>query len=160
MGKTFFFHSQRSFIENFHIQIFNNTILRNITEKGNFIFNIIGQRKFGTADDNVRLNSEGLKVFDRILSRFGLHFSGAAQIRDQCYMNQHTVFAADIMLELTNRFKEWLTFNIADGAADLNDRNFRRFILVIPVETALDRIGYVRNDLYGIAAEIAAAFCG
>ena len=39
-------------------------------------------------------------------------------------MDQHTVFTADLMLELTDRFQEWLTFNIAYSTADFNDRNF------------------------------------
>ena len=74
-------------------------------------------------------------------------------------MNQHAVFAADVVLELTNGFKKWLAFNIADGAADFNNSNFGRFVLVIMVKTALDGVGNMRDNLNGIAPEIASAFC-
>ena len=44
MCQAFFFHSKGSFIENIHVQVFNNTICRNITEKGNFVFDVIAYR--------------------------------------------------------------------------------------------------------------------
>ena len=74
-------------------------------------------------------------------------------------MNQHAVFTADVVLELTNGFKKWLAFNIADGTADFNNSDFGRFVLVIMVKTALDGVGNMRDNLNGIAPEIASAFC-
>ena len=75
-------------------------------------------------------------------------------------MNQHTIFAADIVLELTDRFKKRLAFDIADSAADLDNCDFRLLILLIPIETAFDCIGDMRDNLDSVAAEIAPAFCG
>lgn len=57
MGQMLFFHSKGRFIKDFHIQIFNNTILRNIAEQRNLIFDFIRQRKFRPAYDHIRLDS-------------------------------------------------------------------------------------------------------
>ena len=73
------------------------------------------------AYNNIRLDSHTLQLFDRSLGWFGLHFTGCFQVRNQCDMDQDCIFMTDFMLELTDRLKERLTFNITDCTAGLYD---------------------------------------
>ena len=72
-------------------------------------------------------------------------------------MNQNRVFFADFMLKLTDGLQERLAFDIADRAADFDDGNSCLFIRKIPVKTALDLIGDMRDNLNGSAAVITTA---
>ena len=65
---------------------------------------------------------------------------------------------SDIVLELTDGFQERLTFDIADRTADFDDRNAGFVRCEITVETALDLIGDMWDNLYRSSAEISAAF--
>ena len=150
------FHGKRCFIQIFHIQVLKNMLFRNITEQSNLVLDAFFQRKLGTAYNNIRLDSHTLQLFDRSLGWFGLHFAGCFQIRDQCDMDQDRIFMTNFMLELTDRLKEWLTFNITDCTAGLNDGDMHIFGCVIPIKSAFDFVGNVRNDLNGSAAVIAA----
>ena len=58
---------------------------------------------FGTADDDIRLDTHSLKFFYTCLCRFRLKFTGSLDIRDQCHMDQDRIFVSDLMLELTDR---------------------------------------------------------
>ncbi len=62
------------------------------------------------------------------------------------------------MLELTDGFQERLAFDIANCSTDFDDGNFRILRSVFPVETALDLIGDMWDNLYSLSAEISAAF--
>ena len=72
-------------------------------------------------------------------------------------MNQNSILSADFMLELTNRFQERLAFDITDCTTDFNDCNTHIRVCEIAVETTLDFIRNVWNDLNGTSAIIAAA---
>ena len=73
-------------------------------------------------------------------------------------MDKNDIFTSLFVLELADRFEERLAFDISYGTADLNDGDFRIFCNRITVETALDFIGDVRDDLDRPAAEISPPF--
>ena len=73
-------------------------------------------------------------------------------------MNEDTVLMSDFVLELTEGFQEWLTFNISGGSANFNNGYFCLRGIFIMIKTTLDFVGYMRDNLYSIAAEISAAF--
>ena len=75
-------------------------------------------------------------------------------------MNQHAVLAADFMLELTDRFQKWLTFDISDSTANFNDSDFGFTGSRVPIKTALNGIGDMRNNLNSTAAVITTSFAG
>ena len=62
------------------------------------------------------------------------------------------------MLELTNCLQKWLALNVTDSSANFNDGNVRIIGSKIPIETALDFIGDMRNNLYSPSAIVTAAF--
>ena len=73
-------------------------------------------------------------------------------------MDQNGIFVSDFVLELTDGFQEWLAFDITDRTTDLDNGDPCFLIGEVAVKTALDLIGDMRNDLYGTAAVITAAF--
>src|SRR5712691_13040232 len=89
-----------------------------------------------------------------MLGRLGLQLAGRGDPRHQGQMHVAYPLAAELVAELTNRFEKRQAFDVADGAADLAQHK----ILVSEVggDELLNRIGDVRDDLYG-RAEIFAA---
>ena len=73
-------------------------------------------------------------------------------------MDQDGVFTAYFMLELTDGFQERLALYITHGTAHLDDGDPCFLIRKIPVKTAFDLIGNMRDNLYGSAAIIPAPF--
>ena len=131
--------------------------IRYITEQSNLILDTLIERMLAATYDNVRLDTHSLQLFYTGLGRLGFHFLRSTQIRNQSYMNQNSIFSADFMLELTNRLQERLAFDITDCTTDFNDCNTHIRVCEIAVETTLDFIRNVWNDLNGTSAIIAAA---
>ena len=73
-------------------------------------------------------------------------------------MDQNNVLASFLVLELTNRLKERLAFDISDGSAYFNNGNFCIFSRWIAIETGLDLVCDVRDNLYSSSAEISTTF--
>ena len=73
-------------------------------------------------------------------------------------MNVDRVFARQFVLELADRLEERQAFDVADGAADLDQHEI--IFVVAGEDEFLDRVGDVRNHLNGRAEIIAAAFLG
>ena len=129
-----------------------------VTEQGNFILHFHAQRIFGAAYDDIRLDSHALELLDTGLGRLGLHLLGSAQIWNEGNVDENNVFPSLLMLELADRLEERLAFDITHRTADFNDGDLRVFRCRISVETALDFICDMGNDLDSASAEIPAAF--
>jgi len=112
----------------------------------------------GPTYDDIRLNTDSLQLFYARLRRFCFHFTGSFQIWNQGNVDQNGVLVSDVMLELADCLQKRLALDIADGSADLNDGNTLLVYFFSAVETALDFVCNVRNDLYGASAEITVAF--
>ncbi|SCH06300.1 Uncharacterised protein [uncultured Clostridium sp.] len=150
-------HSQRSLVEILHIQVLKHMGAGHITEQGNFVLQMVVQRMFAPADDNIRPDPHTLQILHRSLGRLGLQLAGRLNIRNQGHMNQNRVLMAHIVLELTDRLQKRLTLNIADGAAHLNDGNMGLILIEIAVKTALNFVGNMGDNLHRASAVIAAA---
>lgn len=71
-------------------------------------------------------------------------------------MNQNCVFMADVVLKLSDCLEKRLALDVTYRAANLNDRDLCLVGRIIAVETALDFIRDVWDDLHRAAAVIAA----
>ena len=98
-----FFQHQRNFIERLGIQILQHVFFLHVTEQRDLLFHVIIQRIIGAADQNIRPDSHALQTLDAHLRRFGLHFPGRLQIRDQCHLDHDRIFPSDFGLELPDR---------------------------------------------------------
>ncbi len=73
-------------------------------------------------------------------------------------MDQDGVLMSDFMLKLTDGFQKRLAFHISDRPAYFDNGNVRVFRGKIPVKTAFDLVGNMRNYLNCPASVIAPAF--
>ena len=73
-------------------------------------------------------------------------------------MNIDGVFARQVVLDLSDRFEERQSLDIADSAADLTQHEVKAVIVV--EDEVLDGVGYVRNHLDGRAEVVAASLLG
>ena len=129
-------------------------ICRKITEQGNFVLHAIIERIFGTAYDDIRLDSHSLKFLYAGLGRFCLHLLRCFQIRNQGYMDQNHILRSAFMLKLTNGFEERLAFDVTDCTTNFNDGDLCISSSGIPVKTAFDLVRDMWDDLYCSSAEI------
>ena len=158
LRKMLFLHGERSLVQILYIQILEDMVRRQVAEQRDLVLHCCVQRIFRAAHDDVRLDSHSLEFFYTGLRRFCLHFLGGAQIGDQRDMDQNHVLASLLMLELADGLKERLALDIADGSTHLDDGDLRVLGRRIAVETALDLICDVRDDLHCASAEISAPF--
>ena len=71
-------------------------------------------------------------------------------------MYENGIFMTNLMLELSDCFKEWLTFNISNGSTNLDNCDMGVFRSEVPIETTLYFICNMRNDLNSSSAIITA----
>ena len=71
-------------------------------------------------------------------------------------MNIHHVFGAFVHFHLANRFGERQRFDVADGAADFDNRHVGVVFGGVGTNAIFDFVGDMRDDLHGVAQIIAA----
>ena len=97
----------------------NDGAFAHITKQRDFAFLAFGYRAITTAQQNIRLNTDGAQFLNRVLRRFGLHLSRRRNIRQQSQVNINAMTAWQVIAQLTNGLKKRQTFNIANRAANL-----------------------------------------
>lgn len=89
-----------------------------------------------------------------MLGRLGLQLTGGGDVRHQGEVHEHGLFGATLGAHLADRFQERQRLDVADGAADLDQRH------VEPggglVDATADLVGDMRDHLHGGAQVIAA----
>ena len=68
------FHGQRRFVEVFHIQVLKHMGDGDITEQGNFVFDVLADGDFAAAHDDVRLDAHSLQLLYAGLGRLCFQF--------------------------------------------------------------------------------------
>jgi hypothetical protein len=160
LSQTLLLHLQRNLIKHLAVQILQYMGSRHITEQADLLPHMGIQRIFGTTYQNIRLESQSLHSLYTGLSGLGLHFTGGFQIGNQSHMNQTGVLLTYIVLELTDGLQERLAFDIAYGTAYLDNGNLRLIIIfvgIVAVETVLDLVGDMGDNLYSASAVITSA---
>ena len=126
-----------------------------IAEQGNLATLLFGKRLLGPAQQDIRLNADGLKFLDRMLRRFCFQLSRRGNIGDQRDMEEAGPLAPEFVAKLAYRFEKRKRFDVTHRAADLADDEI--LVFVVGKHEVLDGIGHVRNDLDRRAEIIAAA---
>ena len=148
LGEILLLHGKRRLVEIFNVKILKYIAVRHVTEQRDLVLETLIERMLGTADDNIRLDTHSLQLFDARLRRLCLKLAGCLDIWNQCYMNEDGILVPYFMLELTDCLEERLALDVADGTADFNDGNVCLLGSKVPVEAALDLVCDVRDDLY------------
>ena len=105
--------------------------------------------------EDVGLDADLPQLADRVLRRLGLQLAGRLQVRHQRQVDVEAVLLADVERELADGLQERLALDVADRAADLGDHHVDVGVGQL-ADAALDLVGDVRNDLHGLAQELAA----
>src|SRR5690606_20641913 len=117
---------------------------------------VVGDRVIGARQDHLRLDAQAAKLADAVLRRLGLQFAGGADVRQEGDVDVERLVAPDVGAKLADRLKEWLTLDVPDRPADLDDHHVRLRFLADERDPALDLVGDVRDHL-DRAAEIVPA---
>ena len=114
-------HHERHLVDELRIGILQYMVRRHITEEADLLPDILRNRIFGTADENIRLKTESLELTYAHLRRLRLQLLGRMQVRNQRDVNHDGILMTDLLLELTNRLEERLGLDITDRTTDLDD---------------------------------------
>ena len=109
----------------------------------------------GTADQHVRLHTDGAQLLDRMLGRLGLGLAGSGDVRHQGQVHEHGALGAKLDAQLAGCLEERLGLDVAHGAADLDHGHVG--IAGALDHAALDLVGDVRDHLDGGAQVVTAA---
>ncbi|CFJ41839.1 Uncharacterised protein [Mycobacterium tuberculosis] len=93
---------QRNVIQGFGIRTFDHRFFVDVTEQGQLILHFLCHRLLSTGHNHVWLDTQTAQFFYAMLSRFGFHFTSCLDVRYQCHVNVHHVFATNVTLNLTN----------------------------------------------------------
>ena len=77
------------------------------------------------AEDDVGLDADGKQFLDAVLGGLGFVLTGGLEVGHQRQMDVQAVVAAQLGLELADGFQEGQAFDVAHGAADLDDGHVR-----------------------------------
>ncbi len=110
----------------------------------------------GAAEQNVRLNADRAQLLHRMLRGLRLQFARARNVRQQREVDINAVMRRQVVLELPDRFEEGQALDVADRAADLDQREID--VVVAFEHEFLDGVRDMRNDLDRRAEIVAAPF--
>ena len=89
-----------------------------------------------------------------MLGGLGLHFASRSDIGDVGQVDAQAVLP-ELPLELSYAFEEGEGFDIADGTTDLGDDEVVLLLEAKELDVALDLVGDMGDDLYGLAEVVA-----
>ena len=146
------------FVNRIHIAGGDDAFRRDIAEQADLLLNVLREGTLGTAEQNIRLDSERTQFFHAVLGGLCLHLLRGGDPRHQSDVDEDGVFATDFMPHLPDGLNEWQGFDIAHGAANLNDHHID--IGRDAAHGSLYFIGDMGNHLDGFAEIITAPFAG
>ena len=97
---------------------------RDVGEQRDLAAVAVRDRAVGAAQHDVRLDADFAQFLHRVLRRLGLHLAGCRDVRHQRQMDVADVVAAERDADLPDRLEERQRLDVADGAADFDDRDF------------------------------------
>ena len=155
--------AHRHAVDRVHVERRDHRVRPQVAEQRDFSPFVVGDRAVGTADQHVRLDADVQQFLHRMLRRLGLQLAGRLDVRHQRQMHEHRPLRPQLVAELADRFQERQALDVADGAADLDQREIHRPAAVVqrlPGDRVLDRVGDVRDHLHGRAEIVAAPLLG
>ena len=149
------FKGEWQFVDVGDIACANDCALFHVAEGGDLAAHLAGQRAFGAAEQDVRLDADGEHLLDGVLRGLGLELLSCGDPRDKRDVDEEGVIASQVLAHLADGFEEGQRLDVADGAADLDDAD-----VALGGDLALgvlDLVRDMRDDLDGLAEVVAAA---
>jgi len=117
-----------------------------------------GQHLFRTANEYVRLYTDGTKFLGRVLRRLGLDLGRCRDIRHQRQMHIDDPIVPELDAHLSDRLQKRQRFDVTYRTTDFNQTDIG--IASTFLDTFLDFISDVRDDLYSRTEVVAPPFLG
>ncbi len=124
----------------------DDRVLRHVGEQGDLAPFVTRQVVLGPAQQDVRLDTDGTQLLDRVLGGLGLDLPGGADVGHQRQVHEQRILEADFHPHLPDRLQKRQRLDVADGAADLDHGDVR--IRRPQADAVLDLIGDVRDHLH------------
>ena len=156
--KPFGVQMQGNLIDGLHVNGRNHGLHGHITEEGDLFLQIHGQRGFCAADQDIGLDAVGPQLPDRMLGGLGLDLSGGLDVRHQGQVDVERIFLAKITSQLPDGLDKGQSFNIPDGAADLDNGHINTAVQL--QDSGLDLIGDMGDHLDGTTQIFTLSFLG
>ncbi len=128
-----------------------------VAQTGDLPLQVVTERRFAAADDDVGLDASAAQLGHRVLGRLGLLLARRSDERHQRDMDVADVVASHVRAHLAQRLEERQDLDVADRATDLGDHD----IDVLGRQARdplLDLVGDVRDDLHRLAEVVATPF--
>ena len=132
-----------------------------VAEQRDLFLHVLRAEALAAAQQDIGLNTDGAQLLHAVLGGLGLQLLRGGDPGHQRHVHEQRIFAAQLMPQLADGFEERKRFDVADGAADLDDHDVDSGGLVRRPGDAphrgLDFVGDVRDHLHGFAQIVAAA---
>jgi hypothetical protein len=151
---------QRDLVDRSGVGLRDHALEIDVAEQRDLLLEAPAYVPVGAADDHVGVDTYRPELAHGVLRRLGLQLTGGADVRQERYVNERAVVAADLVAELADGFQERQRLDVTDGPADLHYEQVGPAGHRESLYTALDLIGDVRDDLDGLAQELAPTFLG
>ena len=138
----------------------DDRLARDVGEQRDLVADLVADRMIGAQHDHVGLDTDATQLLDRVLGRLGLELTGGREGGQQRDVDVQHVGPADVLAHLADGFEERQRFDVADGAADLDDHDVRVAVARDPRDALLDLVRDVGDDLDRPAEVVAATLLG
>lgn len=150
MVEAFFLQKERYFIDALSREVIDDGFRLYVAEHTDLSLHIRRECLHSTADDDIRLDSDGAQLLDGVLGRLCLEFVSGFDVWYECDVNIDDVISIRyVFLDLTDGFEEWQGLDITDGATDLRDDDVCIVISADTEHAVFDLVCDMRNDLNG-----------
>src|SRR5581483_8383531 len=146
---------QRHLVDRRDVARRDHAVLLDVTEVRDLRLDLAVEGTVAAAEQDVGLDAEAGQFLDAVLGGLGLELARGGDERHQGQMDVEHVVAPEVPSELADRLEKRQAFDIANGAADLDNRKVEA--LGGLADAPLDLVGDVRDDLHGGAEIVAAA---
>ena len=133
----------------------NDRLFTDIAELSDLAAFALRDRMLRAAEQNIWLDTQARQFAHGMLGRLCLKLARRLDIRHKRDVDAHTLVGLQLVSELTDRLHERQAFDITDRAAEFAQDEI--VIVLVGQRELLDRVGDVRNHLYGRAEIVAAA---
>ena len=143
---------ERHFVNRmFHVLLLDHRLHGDVAEHGNLLAQLLFQRLFAAADDEVGRDADFAQLGDRLLRGLGFQLARRLDERHVGDMNKHDIAVAGFQSELADGLQKRQALDVARRAADFGDDDVGFGFFGEEVNAVFDFVGDVRDHLDGLA---------
>jgi len=117
---------ERHFVNRmFHILLLDHRLHGDVAKHGNLLAQLLFQRLFAAADDEMGRDADFPQLGDRLLRGLGFQFARRLDERHVGDMNKHDVAVTGFQRKLADGLQERQALDVAGGTADFGDDDVR-----------------------------------